>query len=78
MLLMSYFDKLVTNIGYYYHQGPTDRHVDEESKYCGNERQLNACDVIKTDFCYLPPSQLEIQSPMRTISTKFAHYRRKI
>ena len=53
MLLMSRFDKTVMNIGYYYHQGSTNRHVDQESKYYGNKRQIS-CDVIKTDFCYLP------------------------
>ena len=41
MLSMSHFDKTVMNIGYYHHQGSTNRHMDQESKYCGNKRQLN-------------------------------------
>ena len=57
MLQMSHFNKTVMNIGYHYHQGSTNRHMDQESKYCGN---LMSCDVNKTDFCYLPPSQLKI------------------
>ena len=32
MPLMSHFDKTVMNIGYYYHQGYINRHLDEESE----------------------------------------------
>ena len=60
MLLMSHFDKTVMNVGYYYHQGSTNRYMDQESEYCGNlERQMSR-DIIKTDFCYLPMWQLKI------------------
>ena len=41
MLLMSHFDKTVTDIGDYYHQGSTDRHMNQESKDSENQRQLN-------------------------------------
>ena len=33
MLPMSRFDEIVMNIGYYYHQCSTNRHVEQESKY---------------------------------------------
>ena len=32
MLLMSHFNKTVMNTGFYYHQGSTNRHMDQESK----------------------------------------------
>ena len=35
MELMSHFDKTVMIIGNYYHQGSTNRHLDQESKYWG-------------------------------------------
>ena len=60
MLLMSHFDKSVMNMGYYYYQESTDRHMDQESKYCGNERQLIVIRRHQADFCYSPPSQLKI------------------
>ena len=41
MLLIRHLYKTVMNIGYYYHQGSTNRHMDQQSKYCGNQRQLN-------------------------------------
>ena len=37
MLLMSHLNKT----DHYYHQGSTNRHMDQESKYCENYRQLN-------------------------------------
>ena len=36
MPVMSHFDKTVMNVGYYYHEGFTNRHMDQESKCCGN------------------------------------------
>ena len=36
MLLMSHFDKTVMYIAYYYHQGSTNGHMNQESKYYGN------------------------------------------
>ena len=36
MLLMCHFDKTVMNIGYYYKQGSTNRHIDQQPKYCEN------------------------------------------
>ena len=41
MLLISHLDKTVIYIGYYYNQGSDNRLVNQESKYCENERQLN-------------------------------------
>ena len=35
MLLISHLNKTVMNIGYYYQQGSTNRHMDQESK-CWN------------------------------------------
>ena len=34
MLLINHFNKTVMNIAYYYSQGSTNRHMNQESKYC--------------------------------------------
>ena len=49
MLLISDSSKTVINRSYYYHQGSIKRHMDQESKNCGNKI---SCDVIKTDFLF--------------------------
>ena len=83
MLLISDSNKTVINISYYYHQGSIKRHMDQESKYCGNEI---SCDVIKTDFLFthisIENSQfwciLMMFNHLKTISTKFTHNMPKI
>ena len=61
MVPMSHFNRSVMNIGYHYHQGstPTDPWIKNLSIVGIKDSQMT-CDVIKTDFCYLPPSQLKI------------------
>ena len=41
MVLISHFNKTVMYISYYYNQGSTNGHMNQESKYCENQRQLN-------------------------------------
>ena len=54
MLLMSLFYKTVINISYHYHQGSTDRYMDQEPKYVENKNNEMSYDVIKIDCCYSP------------------------
>ena len=60
MLLMSHFDKYVLNIGYYYHQGPTKRLMDQASEYGGNLTIKCHVTSSKQVFAVYSPSKLKI------------------
>ena len=59
----SHFDKTVMTISHFYcHGSTTNRHMDQESKYCGNWRQLNIMWRHQNRFCFVAPSELKILS----------------
>ena len=65
----------------------TNRHMGQESKYCGNERQLNVNGRHQNRFLLLTPVSIKILnceefsmtfSHLKTNYTKLSHYRPKI
>ena len=88
MLLISHFDKTVMNTGYYFHQGSTNRPIDQESKYCENELTTIKCHVTSQRHIFAIYPRLnwtfpilkhfdDVQS-LKTNFTKFAHHRLQI
>ena len=81
------FDKNVMSLGFKYHQESSDRHMDQESKYCANYWQLNAMWRQQNKFLLFTPISIENShiwsivmtfGYLKTDSTKLTNYRREI